>query len=201
MRSWGRFALFAAFGVSVLAGEGLIVGIDKAREDFTRKPDAASLYGRLLPLIWLLLFGGLALTEFYTGPQALINTGPRGVDRWLAAQEERGTLIQMPLAAALSGPQMYYSMFNGQRMAGGYGTYFPIIFEARYPELQEFPADSALDLLEKWGEGSGGEVGIDYILIDEADIPLDDPLWQQIAGQDRLHHLVTIDGVSVYTVQ
>ncbi len=34
MRSWGRFALFAGFGVAVLAGEGLIAGIDKAREDY-----------------------------------------------------------------------------------------------------------------------------------------------------------------------
>ncbi len=141
------------------------------------------------------------MLEFYTGPQDLIATGPRGVDRWLAAQEGRGTLIQMPLAAALSGPQMYYSMFNGQRMAGGYGTYFPILFEARYPELQKFPADSAINLLETWGEGSGGEVGIDYILIDEADIPLGDPLWQQIASQDRLYPLVTIDGVHVYSIR
>jgi hypothetical protein len=203
LRSWGRFALFGAFGVAVLAGEGLIAGIDRATQKNRNQKDTpeGTIFGpNLIAAIWLLLFGGLTLFEFYTGPQPLITPGPRSVDQWLAGLDERSTIIQLPVSVALSGPQMYYSMFNNQRLASGYGTYFPIIFEERYPALADFPSDEAIDLLEAWGEGSGKQGGIDYILIDELDVLAGDPLWRLIEGQPRLRHVVTADSVRVYTV-
>jgi hypothetical protein len=142
------------------------------------------------------LLAGLVFFEFYSGPQQLIRPGPRPVDHWLAARPERVTLIQMPLAIALSGPQMYYTMHHGQRVAGGYGTYLPILFEARYPELNAFPADEAIDRLSDWDGG-----GIDLILIDERDVPINDPFWSAISDQRRLELVTVIDQVRVYKVQ
>ena len=190
MRSWGRFALYAAFGVATLAGAGTALFLQK---EVDRWPVKWPLLRR-----WAvtLLLVGLVFLEFYTGPQALISPERRPVDVWLAAQPRRVTVIQMPLAVALSGPQIYYTMHHGQRIASGYGTYFPILFEEWYPELASFPSDEALDLLAVWG----GE-GIDWVLIDEADVPPDDPLWDAIAAQDGLQSAVRVGGVRGYRVR
>jgi hypothetical protein len=138
----------------------------------------------------------LVLFEFYTGPQALISTGPRAVDAWLAAQPTRATIIQMPLCAALSGPQMHDNRYHGQRLASGYGTYLPVLFEERHPKLGDFPSPEALDLRVAWEGG-----GVQYVLVDEADVPAGDPLWPAIAAQERLQPVVALEGVHVYEVR
>ena len=115
---------------------------------------------------------------------------------WLAAQPTTSTIIQMPLSAALSGPQMYYSRYHNQRLASGYGTYLPVLFAARYPRLNDFPSTEALDLLADWEGG-----GIRYVLVDQVDVPLGDPLWSAIAAQDRLQPVITLEGVHVYEVR
>jgi hypothetical protein len=142
------------------------------------------------------LLSVIVLFEFYTGPQQLISPAPRAVDRWLADRDERVTIIQMPLAVALSGPQMYYTMHHGQRLASGYGTYLPVLIEREYPDLGSFPSDRSLDLLARWGDQ-----GVTYILVDEAGVPADDPLWPALDGQDRLDQEVVLDGVRVYALR
>jgi hypothetical protein len=190
MRSWGRFSIFATLGVAVLAGTGTAAFLRTEVE--TRSSKRPNLRR------WRAtgLLAGLIFLEFYTGPQQLITPGPRPVDEWLADRPERFTILQMPLAVALSGPQMFYTMHHHQRIASGYGTYFPILFESWYPELQAFPADEAMDLLATWG----GE-GVEFVLIDEADVPTADPLWDAVATQDRLQLTVVVGGVHVYRVR
>lgn len=190
MRSWGRFAVLATLGIAVAAGAGTAVFL---REEVEPRPT-----GRPRPRRWAVtgLLVGWVLFEFYTGPQELIAAGPRPVDVWLSELEEQVTLIQLPVDRALSGPQMYYTMHHGQRIASGYGTYFPILFEEWYPELRDFPSDEALDLLAGWG----GE-GIDLVLIDEEDAPAGDPLWEAIAGQGRLELAHEVGGIAVYQVR
>jgi hypothetical protein len=190
MRSWGRFAIFATFGVAVLGGIGVSSFLEEEIEA------QATRHGVLRRWGVTGLLAGLVFFEFYTGPQQLIKPGPRPVDEWLAAQPERATIIQMPLAVALSGPQMYYTMHHGQRIASGYGTYLPILFEESYPELDEIASDRALHTLATWG----GE-GIDLILIDEGDMPAGDPRWKIIAGQSRLKLLTVQDRIRVYRVE
>ena len=87
-------------------------------------------------------------------------------------------------------------MFHGQRIASGYGTYLPVLFEEQYPDLQMFPSDASLDVLASWG----GE-GVDLVLIDEAHVPDGDPLWEAIHNQARLEMVNELDGVRVYRVQ
>jgi hypothetical protein len=142
------------------------------------------------------LLAGLIFFEFYTGPQALITPGPRPVDLWLASQPRRTTLVQMPLVSALSGPQMYYTMHHGQRIISGYGTYLPILFEANYPELLDFPSDESIDVLASWPGG-----GVETILIDESDVPAGDSLWQAVAVQSRLQLEAIVGSVAVYRLK
>lgn len=163
MRSWGRFAIVAVLGIAVLGGTGVAVFL---QDELEKRPDPKR-HGWRWGLTGIL--AGLVLFELYTGPQALISPGSRPVDEWLAAQPEQVTIIQMPLVAALSGPQMYYSMHHQQRVASGYGTYLPILFEQQYPELSDFPSDQALATLAQWG----GQ-GVHLVLIDEKDAPAGD---------------------------
>jgi hypothetical protein len=190
MRSWGRFAIFATFGVAVLGGIGV--------SSFLQEEMEARATRQGVPRRWAVtgLLAGLVFFEFYTGPQQLIRPGPRPVDEWLAAQPGRTTIIQMPLAVALSGPQMYYTMHHGQRIASGYGTYLPILFEESYPELLNFPSDEAVDTLASWGEE-----GVRFILIDNTDVPPDDPMWAALARQDRLKLDVVAGSVWVFRVR
>jgi hypothetical protein len=189
MRSWGRFAIFATFGVAVLAGAGFEALFGRIERVVTRP---------FLKWRWGVagLVAGLVLFEFYPGPAQLITPGPRPVDNWLAAQPERHTIVQLPLAVALSGPQMYYSMHHGQRMISGYGTYLPILFEEQFPELASFPSAESLDLLANW-EGEG----VDYVLLDTRDVPSNDPFWDAIEAQDRLDLIETVDEVRIYQVK
>jgi hypothetical protein len=190
MRSWGRFAIFATFGIAVLGGIGVSSFLQDEMEMRAARPAVLRRWGVTG------LLAGLVFFEFYTGPQQLIQPGPRPVDDWLAAQPERVTIIQLPLAVALSGPQMYYTIHHGQRIASGYGTYLPILFEESYPELEEIASDEALDTMATWG----GE-GIDLMLIDEGDMPSGDPRWETIAGQSRLK-LLTVQGrIRVYRIE
>lgn len=89
-----------------------------------------------------------------------------------------------------------YTMHHGQRLASGYGTYLPILFENSYPELDEIASNRAIHTLATWG----GE-GIDLILIDEADMPSDDRRWETIDSQSRLDLLTVQNGVRVYRVE
>ncbi len=190
MRSWGRFAIFATFGVAVLGGIGVSSFMQEGLET---RPSRATVFGRWSVAV---LLAGLVFFEFYTGPQQLVEPGPRPVDEWLAARPERATIIQLPLAVALSGPQMYYTIHHQQRLASGYGTYLPILFETSYPELDEIASDRAVHTLATWGGR-----GIDLILVDERDMPSDDPRWEMIASQSRLELETIQDGVRVYRIE
>jgi hypothetical protein len=194
MRSWARFSIFAVFGVAVFAGTDL----EYLVQDFGQRFENTVVSSRILS--WVMV--GLAIFEFYNGPQKLIVPGPRPVDQWLASFQAKKTIIQMPLSSALSGQQMYYSMFHNQRVASAYGTYFPILFEEWYPELNDFPSDQSIELLSNWGQSVSPEsVGIDYVLIDEADVPLDDPLWEEVREQRRLIYVTKQGNVWVYRIQ
>jgi hypothetical protein len=183
LRSWGRFALLATLGVAALAALGL-----SALEKQIERPGQRT-WQRGLPL---LLVGLLVLFELYTGPQSLIWVGPRPVDEWLTRQPGEFAIVQMPLEAALSGPQMFYSRYHGKNIIGGYGTYFPILFKERYPELAEFPSDASVELLAHWP--------VRYVLVDRADVSNYPGLAEALAEQSRLKRVVTMGGVDVYEI-
>jgi hypothetical protein len=188
LRSWGRFAFLAAMTVAVFAGFGF--------DRFLRHEIKSGRYGVRWAIVIVVI---LVLFEFYPGPAQLIKPGPRDVDRWLANQPIEGTIIQMPLSSALSGPQHYYSIHHGQSVASGYGTYLPILFENKYPQLQDFPSPESLDVLRNWGSDvPGARTGISWILIDEKEVAANDPLWTQLINQNTLELVTIQDGVRVY---
>ena len=193
MRSWGRFSLFVMLAVAVWAAIGLKKFLEEETGTFTRPlPTRSRVF-----LTVLILFAGI---EAYNGLQVLVDPAPRAVDAWLAQHDPQALIIQMPVLSALSGPQMFYTRYHQHPIVGGYGTYLPLLFNRQYPELQQFPSDSSLDLLQHWGcDVDRTACGVKYILVDEADIARDDPLWQEIRNQQRLVEITVLDGVHVYT--
>jgi hypothetical protein len=182
LRSWGRFSIFTVLGVASLSALGL-----KALAKAVKKEKSKLFEGLLL-----ILLGLLVLFEFYTGPQDLILVGPRPVDRWLAEKPAEFAIVQMPLQTALSGPQMFYSRYHQKNLIGGYGTYFPILFEERYPELLDFPSDSSIELLAEWP--------VQYVLISEKDLLDQVGLRQAITEQPRLEYVDKIGDIYVYDI-
>lgn len=183
MRSWGRFALFAVLGIAALAALGLSVVGEQAGSS-----GWSSWRHRLVAIG----AGLLVLFEFYTGPQSLIRAEPRPVDAWLARQPGEFAIVQMPLPVALSGPQMFYTRYHGKSIISGYGTYFPILFEERYPALAGFPDDASIDCLAQWPAR--------YVLVDRADLPGYPGLADAIAGQPRLKLMTTVESIDVYAI-
>jgi len=183
MRGWGRFALFAALGVAALAA----LGLSAVKEQARRSGSPSWRYGLLITVVGLLV-----LFEFYTGPQSLIRVEPRPVDAWLAQQPGEFAIVQMPLKVALSGPQMFYTRYHSKNIISGYGTYFPILFEARYPELADFPDDISIECLEQWP--------VQYVLVDRTDLLVYPGLADAIASQPRLELVTTAGSVDVYAI-
>jgi hypothetical protein len=183
MRSWTRFAFFATMGIAALAAWGLGV-VERATESRNK-----TIWRRRLPAAVASL---LVLFEFYAGPQALVPVKPRPVDEWMAQQPGDFTIVQMPLDAALSGPQMFYTRFHGKNIISGYGTYFPLLFEEWYPELADFPNEASIERLTHWP--------VRYVLVDRADLSDRPSLADAIAHQARLSLVTTVGGIDVYAI-
>jgi len=199
MRSWGRFSVIALLGVAVFAG----VGLDRFLRVEKGLKHSGGIFGAGWKKTWSisLLIVTMVLLEFYPGTPLLVDAAPRAVDYWLADREERVTVIQMPVSVALNGAQLFYWGHHQQRLASAYGTYFPIMFRERFPELEMFPSDSALELLSSWGSDAGvDEIGVNYILVDELTLEVDDVLWDQIAKQPRLELVTKVGTVQVYRI-
>jgi len=127
---------------------------------------------------------------------------PRPVDQWLAAQPEKVLIIEMPLLDALNGSQMLYTTFHKQYYAAGYGTYLPIIFSQKYPELEDFPSDESIDILENWGADVGlVPAGVQYILVNEINVPPENELWARILTQPRLELTNVIGSSRIYSIR
>ena len=198
MRTWARFAIVATFGAATLAGLGLDswYHLELVKNAIPLPPTRRKL--------WMVtaLFTTLVLFEFWTGPQSLVRVEPRAVDRWLAQQPGQFTIMQYPLGTALNGDQMLYTRYHGKRVAFGYGTYLPILFKQRHPELIGFPDDASLDRLAEWG--------VRYVLLDVGALPspsrpvVDDVppnVLELIKQQPRLQPVGTFDDIQVYRLQ
>ena len=188
LRAWSRMGFFVQLAVSLLAATGFsyLVGLVSPRR-------------RLLRGLLILSLLCLATLDAMEVPFGMASVAPRQVDRWLAAQPEKFTIMEYPIPDnAYSGPAMYSTRLNGKRIVMGYASYPPNI---RYFEtLSLFPAAQTLDLLESWGTK--------LVLVDEKLYRSGSEFWRvrqtwdslrlEIAASDRLKEVTVLDGVHVY---
>ncbi len=179
LRSWGRFGIIVLLGTSLLAGAGLTQFL--AQQKNSR---------RVIPVSVICL--GLLFFEFWGGPRPLTDTAPRPVDEWLAAQSDDAPIMQYPLGEALSGPAMFYTKYHHHPVVYGYGTYLPLVFRERHPELLTFPDDAAIDQLSEWG--------VHYVLVDQSKVGTDFSL-ADVEAQPRLTHIITLENQAVYQIE
>ena len=152
MRAYARFGVIAVLAACVLMGLGWLFLC-------RRFPESAP---------WLTLLAALMImVDFWTGPYAWGTS--RVVESQTAgylASAPPGTVMQMPLTSALTGPALFAESFYGKPIAYGYDTFEPPEWSAARPDLVHFPDDRALDVLRRWGVRyivvSGNAYGADW---------------------------------------
>jgi hypothetical protein len=180
LRTWIRFALMVALGLSILGGAGLFLalrGVDSRR---VRQWGAVA-------------FIALAMIEVWPGPLGTMPVEPRPVDVWLAAQTDDAPIMEYPLSVAVSGPSMYYTLHHNKPITYGFGMFFEMIYLEENPELERFPDDDALDTLEGWG--------VRYVLVTVPAVSGSPFTLDDIALQPRLHYVTTQGDVAVYELR
>ncbi len=185
MRAWNRFAAFTSLGVALLAGLGYATWISEevrpaliGSARFNRE--------RLVGVVVL----ALAIFELWPQPIPLQAVQPRPVDKWLAEQPEMFSIMELPLTSALSAPQMLYTRYHGKRITFAYGTYFPYWYRSQFPELQECPNQSCLDLLRSWE--------VTYLLLNLNDTPTGPMLMSRLDEAIALERVDQIGDIVVY---
>jgi hypothetical protein len=198
MREWSRFGLMAAFAVAILAGMGFDQWMRREVKDHyqVRLKGLAfkiSLRREQVSLLAGVIFTLLILFEFWTVPFGVCEVKPRPIDLWLAQQPGDFAVMQFPYGAAVTGAQMYYTKFNGKKIASGYGTYFPATFMARADDLEAFPALRSIKVLREWG--------IRYALVNLSEYKeRKSVLLDELAVQKQLRLVTTIEDILVYEV-
>lgn len=180
VRSWGRFSVFVMLGMSVLASSALLLSLRKR-----------SWRDQRLGIALILI---AALSTSWIGPASLVRVEGRAVDSWLAEQPGEFAIMQYPLDVAMSGPSMLYTRYHTKRTVFAYGTYLPLIFRSRHPELTEFPMNSALDQLAAW------EVRYILINVPALDRMPDDESFTlaDVHAQSRLRYITMLGDEAVY---
>jgi hypothetical protein len=139
------------------------------------------------------MFTLLILFEFWTVPFGMCEVKPRPIDRWLAQQPGDFAIMQFPYGSAITGAQMYYTKFNGKKIASGYGTYFPATFTARADDLKAFPAFRSIKVLREWE--------IRYALVNLSEYgERTSILLDELAAQKQLRLITTVEDILVYEV-
>jgi len=198
MREWNRFGLMATFAVAVLAGMGFNQWVKREVKDhyqvkLKRLAFEISLSREQASLLAGVIFTLLILFEFWTVPFGMCEVKPRPIDRWLAQQPGDFAIMQFPYGSAITGAQMYYTKFNGKKIASGYGTYFPATFTARADDLEAFPALRSIKVLREWG--------IRYVLVNLSEYgERKSILLDELAAQKQLRLVTTLEDILVYEV-
>ncbi len=175
IRVWNRVVLYLVLCAAILAGLALTA------------PRGRRYYGAALAA------GALLLWELAAASPATY-TGPRAVDRWLAAQVDRGAAIELPATPSPSGSQILYASYQGRPSNLWYGTFAPPLFVENRGLLEGFPSPEAVRLLQRWQTR--------YVVVDGYSLAARSPGWE--AEADRLPGLslrYREGGYSVYAVE
>ena len=137
MRAYARFGLLTILALAVLMGASWTVIAARWRRYAT----------------WLTLVASiLLLADFWTGPYSwgTSRVQPTEASRFLAAAPA-GTIMQMPLNSAVTGPALYRATDYGKPISYGYDTFEPTEWREARDELATFPEAPALNTLRSWG--------------------------------------------------
>ena len=183
MRAWNRFAVYVGFAVAVLAGLGFAAWQKREVKPKATQGSRRVLYASLLVI-------GLVVFELWPGGIPLQKVEGRPVDAWLAEQPGQFTIMELPVASALSAPQMLYSRYHGKRTAFAYGTYFPVWYRQTFPELNDCPEPECLARLREWE--------VRYVLLNTESEAARAELQPKLDRAAALEFAIELDGMRVY---
>ena len=141
MRAYARWGLIVALGIVVLGGIAWAYLLRYGPGGFR----SASRWLATLALVAIVV-------DLWTAPYAwgTSRVEPSEASRFVASLPD-GTVMRMPLAASQSGPALWAQVYYDKPLAYGYETFEPEGWRVRRPDLETFPDDPALDVLEEWG--------------------------------------------------
>jgi len=135
----------------------------------------------------------LVIFELWPGKIPLQPIQPRPVDRWLAEQPSKFTIMELPLTSALSAPQMLYTRYHDKRISFAYGTYFPYWYREQYPELKECPGNACIERLQEWD--------VRFLLLNREALSRESQLEADLDDSEALVRIGAFDGIIVYELR
>jgi hypothetical protein len=152
MRAYARFGVIAMLASAALMGLGW-------RGISARWPRHSAGLGLVAAL--------LLLVDFWTGPYSWgtskVAQGPTAA---FLASAPAGTVIELPLTAALTGPSLYDEVYLNKPIAYGYDTFEPPKWSEARQVLVDFPSEASMTLLKAWDVRyvvvSGNAFGADW---------------------------------------
>jgi hypothetical protein len=141
MRAYARWGLVVTLGLVVLGGIAWTYLVRYGPGAFR----SASRWLATLALVAIAV-------DLWTAPYAwgTSRVEPGEASRFVASLPD-GTVMRMPMAASQSGPALWAQVYYDKPLAYGYETFEPQGWRARRPDLESFPDDPGLDVLEEWG--------------------------------------------------
>jgi hypothetical protein len=156
LRAPVRFDALVMLSLAVLAGYGVaaIGGRNQGTEsvETTGQKTARGTWPRWLGIVGILL---LVVAESLVWPVAIAEPVPVGdgvpaVYRWLAAQPP-GPILELPMAFTPGGPQLdyqYLSTYHWHTTPDGYSGFIPPKHGQIVYEMERFPAERSISLLQ-----------------------------------------------------
>jgi hypothetical protein len=149
LRAPVRFDVLVTLSLAVLAGYGLAAL--SARQEPGRSRHRVQ---TVLPLLLV----GLVVLESLVWPAARAQTVPVGeavpqIYRWLAEQPS-GPVLELPMAFTPGGPQLeyqYFSTYHWQTTPDGYSGFIPPNHGQIVYEMERFPSERSVSLLQALG--------------------------------------------------
>ena len=189
MRAWNRFAVFVSLEISFLAGLGFSAWIANEIAPTSVQGNQRRTKVRRAGIIILIL----VIFELWPGKIPLQPIQPRPVDRWLAEQPGKFTIMELPLTSALSAPQMLYTRYHDKRISFAYGTYFPYWYREQYPELKECPDNACIERLQGWD--------VRFLLLNREALSRGSQLEADLDDSEALVRIGAFDEIIVYELR
>jgi hypothetical protein len=148
MRVMMRFGLFVLISISLMAGFGAHLLMDKYH---------IKIKGWITAGLLLLVF-----VDFYPGPlKGFATIEARPVDYWLATQPDTGAIAQFPFSQEADQSQVYNTLINRKKYIGGFfNANQPEQYQRIQPVMESFPSRESMDILQ--------QLGVAYVVVDSS---------------------------------